>query len=423
LARNVINTEQIDQFLTGMHVEDIQEINGWLDTTLRKFLINRYDKVIPYKPLPSDPAFMQGKTDLEKVVLSEELTNKVQHIVDYLKNKLTAEPTFKLGAFQAEEAFKQSEEWSKQLAKKKTTEEEEGVDYKIVMPLGEGYNWVDLISQNSLLKEGKSMGHCVGGYWDRVKAGVDQIFSLRDDKNAPHATIEYSPRSRTIRQIKGKQNRGLVAEYMPYLLEFLKNPPVPVRKVEEYELALNGLLKAKDGYLSLQNLPEGAHIDQNMDLSKFKDITLPKNMTVSGDLKVTSSNFLPEGLTVTGTLNLTKSDLRELPARLTVGTLNIFGLGRMETLPDDIKISKELNAEFSGLEKLPDNFTLKGDCTVSDTALKVLPKKLKVGGELDIMNTQIETLPKDLKVGKAIFVDDPDTMEDEAPEHLKDLVH
>jgi hypothetical protein len=418
LARNIVNSPDIDKFLQGFHSEAAPKLNEWLDTTLRKFMINKYDKVKPYTPKQSDPEWMKGKTDLESVVLDNAIAQKVQHIIDFLKNKLAAHPDADLKAFQADEAFKQSQEWSEKLKKKKSEEEVLDKDFKIVMDLGGGWNWVDLISANALTREGNKMGHCVGGYWDSVKAKSVKIFSLRDPKNEPHCTIEYSLKGSKIDQIKGKQNQKVISEYMPYVLKFLQEPPVKIAKIDEWDLNNNGLIKAKQGYLSVNHLKPGDFIDQSMDLKKFKEVILPKDLTINGDLKVGESAQLESGLTVTGELSLVKTDIEELPAGLKVGSLNLFGC-RIIKLPPDIQVSKNLNAEFSQLEEIP-SMTLTGDLTLSDTSITQLPSGLKVGGELDIMNTGITTLPDDLKA-QVIYVDDPDTFE--APKKLQKLIH
>jgi len=44
-----------------------------------------------------------------------------------------------------------------------------------------------------LKNEGELMGHCVGGYCDDVISGQSRIFTLRDQKNKPHVTIEGTP--------------------------------------------------------------------------------------------------------------------------------------------------------------------------------------------------------------------------------------
>jgi len=61
---------------------------------------------------------------------------------------------------------------------------------QLKMPEGET-NPVAL--QAALKYEGDAMGHCVGGYCDTVASDDTQIFSLRDEKGAPHVTIEVKP--------------------------------------------------------------------------------------------------------------------------------------------------------------------------------------------------------------------------------------
>jgi len=123
--------------------------------------------------------------------------------------------------------------------------------------------------RDALRYEGDQMGHCVGGYCDDVASGRSRIFSLRDAKGAPHVTIETSPGSpytaltpaqrqdfitqaqqglrpgashdsimqsandlmrewasqnapHDIVQIKGKQNRAPIEDYLPFVQDFVK---------------------------------------------------------------------------------------------------------------------------------------------------------------------------------------------------------
>jgi len=96
-------------------------------------------------------------------------------------------------------------------------------------------------TEKLLKDEGDQMGHCVGGYCDYVENGDSKIYSLRDSKGKSHVTIEVEPPkpgiyqgeqargllpaddTPSIRQIKGKQNRAPVAEYLPYVQDFVKS--------------------------------------------------------------------------------------------------------------------------------------------------------------------------------------------------------
>jgi hypothetical protein len=87
------------------------------------------------------------------------------------------------------------------------------------------------------------MGHCVGGYCDKVEAGEMIVFSLRDRKNEPHATIEvllsgdhtYSPpMESTIGQIKGKGNAPPVEKYRPMIKAWLETTDYDYKDSEDY---------------------------------------------------------------------------------------------------------------------------------------------------------------------------------------------
>jgi hypothetical protein len=125
--------------------------------------------------------------------------------------------------------------------------------------------------RDALKYEGDTMGHCVGGYCADVAAEATRIYSLRDAKGQPHVTIEVEPvvqgvsgdilnemepgiwdkivadnghydsyewleRNRPdlldrlnsrpterIVQIKGKGNKAPVAEYLPFVQDFVKS--------------------------------------------------------------------------------------------------------------------------------------------------------------------------------------------------------
>ena len=96
-----------------------------------------------------------------------------------------------------------------------------------------GYGRLD----DALKYEGDTMGHCVGGYTPDVARGNSRIFSLRDEKNEPHVTIEVKPPEmkggqsaeewlaapQRIKQIKGKGNAKPKKDYIPYVQDFVKS--------------------------------------------------------------------------------------------------------------------------------------------------------------------------------------------------------
>ena len=146
-----------------------------------------------------------------------------------------------------------------------------------------------------LAEEGNQMGHCVGGYCETVASGESRIFSLRDAKGKSHVTVEVNPPSRDyieqqarryintpegqqrwdsfrnqgkdsvqfwdeikaeteakllsqITQIKGKQNRAPVAEYLPYVQDFVKGG----KWGEVGDLQNTGLVRTPQGYMTAE---------------------------------------------------------------------------------------------------------------------------------------------------------------------------
>lgn len=84
-----------------------------------------------------------------------------------------------------------------------------------------GYDWYQLKSADSLDYESAIMGHCVGqgSYDKRVEGNEIEIYSLRDEANQPHVTIEINKGE--IRQIKGKANRQILEKYRKSTIDFI----------------------------------------------------------------------------------------------------------------------------------------------------------------------------------------------------------
>lgn len=138
--------------------------------------------------------------------------------------------------------------------------ESEGVPQGVVVySFDDGWTIQDLRTEETLEAEGDEMQHCVGGYADTVRAGLALIYSLRDPRGNPHATIELQPQSKTeewgrlveeaggsiearliwgdptrlvdsplmkgmkFEQIRGKQNEMPAAKYCEYIQKFIND--------------------------------------------------------------------------------------------------------------------------------------------------------------------------------------------------------
>ena len=181
------------------------------------------------------------KTNLNNYLKkNEENLSEIEHIIDYLASK---DAPKRLKKMSYKEAKSNTDKWNKKLQKQgnKIVETEE--DIKIVLELEKGFKWVKLISENSYKREGFLMSHCVASYFDKDV----EIFSLRDNKNKPHCTIEKN------QQIKGKGNGNIHPKYINYVVSFLEWTGMEVRDSEMKNLGYFNIEKYKK-YLSKETL-------------------------------------------------------------------------------------------------------------------------------------------------------------------------
>ena len=99
--------------------------------------------------------------------------------------------------------------------------------------------------EEALANEGEKMGHCVGSYCEDVAEGRTRIFSYRDANGDPHVTMEvipptlddyaaanqstpYRPAQSRIMQIKGKQDKRPVDQYIPFVQDFQRTTKYPI---------------------------------------------------------------------------------------------------------------------------------------------------------------------------------------------------
>lgn len=119
--------------------------------------------------------------------------------------------------------------------------------------------------------EGEQMGHCVGGYGHDIEHGNTLIYSLRDHKNEPHATIEIEPN-----QYENKPWLPLALEHDPvvsnspqakeglrkyqYFMESYRGGPIP-EDILEWQ-GLYNQLQSKYQRKARDPLPEGGQVVQ-----------------------------------------------------------------------------------------------------------------------------------------------------------------
>jgi hypothetical protein len=236
--RNIINTDQVDAWVDD-YVKDTNkpEIKKWLQTRLRKYIINDMPGEHPLtkadweeNPDMFDEPWMVQALDRGETLYYINLDGQedffngtLPHILDYFEYILSHNDVpwdlqiRDLTSISVEDAIEKSQEWTKWL--NKTSGQTEGTEGVREVLRVDGYRWVELTTQAALDYEGNGMGHCVRSYGGRVERGECRIFSLRDSSNEPHVTIEISDNE--MKQIQGKQNKPPIEKYWGATVEFL----------------------------------------------------------------------------------------------------------------------------------------------------------------------------------------------------------
>lgn len=162
----------------------------------------------------------------------------LQHTFRYIRD-WAMQTQAQIASYNFETALRHAQEWHTSLV---VSSEDQTLQYQeknVVFTLSNGWTIQEVRSENDLGVEGEKMGHCVGGYCEIVARGDSSIYSLRDPKNEPHATIEVRPTAKgepgpatpmpskeegwEIIQIQGKENKEPIPEYKKMIAEWFKS--------------------------------------------------------------------------------------------------------------------------------------------------------------------------------------------------------
>ena len=149
-----------------------------------------------------------------------------------------------------------------------------GAEY--VMDLPDGLVAYRLMTPEALDFESENMGHCVGrgGYDAGVKDGRIKIYSIRDKRGEPHATLEVHGKS--VEQCKGKQDKKPIRKYLHSISNFIEQQGFHISN-DAHKL---GLIKQDDELWDIFNLPPGFVVNGDLDFSELDLTELPDLSTI-----------------------------------------------------------------------------------------------------------------------------------------------
>ena len=164
--------------------------------------------------------------------------NEAEHIIDWINQyeQNSGAPT-RLRKLSFTDARRLAADWTKRLMKKGQDIVELETDTETVFTDGK-FRVVRLLTKDSFNREGNLMRHCLGSYYGKSNI---EIYSLRDENNQPHATLELSAKENSFTQVKGKGNGHIHPKYIKTILTFFKMLDIPVRNTELKNLGYRAL--------------------------------------------------------------------------------------------------------------------------------------------------------------------------------------
>lgn len=246
--QNLINVDQVEKFINdGIKDKKIQnqDVINWLNNTFRKHLINS----IPSEEVLNIPSNAPDwakeafkRKELRRALIIPTLKNEYYHVLDFIlsdKPKLGSAMELLAKVKEKDEQRRRRmlefEERTRMSKKSVNVKYDEMGKMKTLYTFKDGYSMVSLLDDKAKDWEGVVMGHCVGdSNYDQ-----DTIYSLRDEKMMPHATMQLD--GNKIVQIQGKENKPVIEKYHEYIYEFLEQ--FPKLKVDDSELPSIGLMR------------------------------------------------------------------------------------------------------------------------------------------------------------------------------------
>ena len=138
---------------------------------------------------------------------------EINYILEWLKSANEAGDRVEIKEIDnLSDALKDANDWYENRPKLESVTDEAG-EVKKVYP--NRFYWLDL-KTNESVQEKEAMGHC------GKDVSATTLISLRDEKKNPHVTLSYNSNTQVIKQVKGKENKRPIAEYMVYVIDFLK---------------------------------------------------------------------------------------------------------------------------------------------------------------------------------------------------------
>ena len=249
MSSNILNTWDVDRFVDAIEVpNDNPAIAGWLRSVARRWILREFPaagRVMAIRPADDDGG--QGEVDLawgpdaDSVGTTtrtspippwlsgalaggvywleldgpsaDRLALSLSEVVRYFDSVAGDRDLGRLTRMALPDAVRAAMRFRANRVKRRDDPE------NTLMTFGNGFRIALLSTPEEYLREGAEMRHCLGSYARRIDPNQD-ILSLRDSRDRPHATIELLG-GRKVFQVKGKANGPIAPRYRGYVQGFI----------------------------------------------------------------------------------------------------------------------------------------------------------------------------------------------------------
>lgn len=282
-------------------------------------------------------------------------------------------------------------------------------DERLVMDLRDGFRVVRMMTPEALDRESAEMRHCIGlGSYDSQLAG-DRIglYSLRDSSNKPHATMEIDYPSKSIVQLRGKQNAMPTSKYLDLL-----GPFIVAQGFHSDEIARLGYVLSKHGnFLHASSIPDNTEFDGMLKLRCHDmddaDIRVPDGLKVNGDIDIGSGfeGLFSKRTTVSGNVYARGIRKADFAKGFVFGGGLYLGGSDVMRLPDDLTVHGDLDLRDMAMSYLPRRLIVTGNLLITGSRISGIPSDTTIGGDLVAQRSELSRLHEGGRIGGSVFLD------------------
>lgn len=253
----VINPDQVEAYVKQLaNVVRFQEGKDWMYKRVRFLILNSDDKYLrramDREITVNSPNYVKAAIERNEAVYAfddinvanlNELSNEVHIVADYLnglyqqasqqvndsnpvakaEKALAIKTLSKITKVTWQQAIDAADKWAQSAVKRASKLSKHGGD--IIKQWDDGYYAISFNDKETMRRDGAQLQNCLaqGMYWDQVVAGRQIVVAIRKPNDEAVVGMRFSVDGKTIHECKGKNNKPITQNYVPYVVDLLRS--------------------------------------------------------------------------------------------------------------------------------------------------------------------------------------------------------